>query len=79
MLTAEIEIRITIFETKNFRKLLGVTYKERITNDDIRNRISQEDRYPTDLLTIVKRRKLTLYGHVTRSEGLAKIILKGNS
>ena len=32
----------------------------------------------THLLTIVKRRQLTLYGHVTRSEGLAKLILQGN-
>ena len=36
-----------------------------------------EYRY-TDLLTIVKRRKLTLYGHVTRSEGLVKLILQVN-
>ena len=30
-----------------------------------------------DLLTIVKRRKLKWYGHVTRSSGLAKTILQG--
>ena len=30
-----------------------------------------------DLLTSVKRRKLKLYGHVTRSSGLAKTILQG--
>ena len=30
-----------------------------------------------DLLTIVKRRKLQWYGHVSRSSGLAKTILKG--
>ena len=30
-----------------------------------------------DLLTIVKRRKLQWYGHVSRSSGLAKIILQG--
>ena len=30
-----------------------------------------------DLLTIVKRRKLQLYGHVTRSSGLAKTFLQG--
>ena len=53
-LTAELETRIIIFETKKFRKLLGVTYKDRITNDGIRARISQAGRY-IDLLTIVKR------------------------
>ena len=77
MLTAELETRIRTFETKDFRKLLGITYKDRITNDEIRARISQAGRY-TDLLTIVKRRKLTLYGHVTRSEELTKLILQGN-
>ena len=30
-----------------------------------------------DLLTIVRRRKLTWYGHVTRTQGLAKTILQG--
>ena len=30
-----------------------------------------------DLLTIVKRRKLKWFGHVTRSPGLAKIIPQG--
>ena len=52
-LTPELETRIIKFETNNFRKLLGVTYKDRITNDEIRARISQAGRY-TDLLTIVK-------------------------
>ena len=32
-----------------------------------------------DLLTIVKRRKLEWYGHVSRSLGLAKTILQGLS
>ena len=32
-----------------------------------------------DLLTTVKRHKLKWYGHVTRSSGLAKTILQGNS
>ena len=76
-LTAEFETRIKTFETKNFRKLLGVTYKDRITNDEIRNRISQAGRY-TDILTNVKRRKITWYGHVTRFEGLSKLIQQGN-
>ena len=30
-----------------------------------------------DLLTIVKRRKLQWYGHVSRSSGVAKTILQG--
>ena len=45
MLTAELENSINIFETKNFRKLLGVTYKDRKTYDEIKNRISQAGHY----------------------------------
>ena len=37
---------------------------------------SQSDTHE-DLLTIVKRRKLQWYGHVSRSSGLAKTILQG--
>ena len=37
-LTAELETRIKTFEKTNFRKLLGVTYKDRITTDEIRYR-----------------------------------------
>lgn len=30
-----------------------------------------------DLLTTVKKRKKRLYGHITQSDGLAKIVLQG--
>ena len=40
-------------------------------------RIQQAIGPQEDLLTIVKRRKLQWYGHVSRSSGLAKTILQG--
>ena len=40
-------------------------------------RSSRQSDHNEDLLTIVKRRKLKWYGHVSRSSGLAKIILQG--
>ena len=56
---------------KNFRKLLGTTYLDRITNLDTVERISSSITSPfIDILTIVKRRKLKWYGHVTRGDGL---------
>ena len=64
---------------KNFRKLLGITYLDRITNLEIVERISSSITSPfIDIFTTVKRRKLKWYGYVTRGDGLAKIILKGN-
>ena len=78
-LTAELEKRILAFEMKNIRKLLGITYLDRVTNQEIIDRISSSSTSPfTDILTTVKRRKLKWYGHVTRGDGLAKIILQGN-
>ena len=78
-LTAELEKRILAFEMKNIRKLLGITYLDRVTNQEIIDRISSSLTSPfTDILTTVKRRKLKWYRHVTRGDGLAKIILQGN-
>ena len=58
-----------------FHKLLGISYRDHITNEDekaiIRNAIGPYE----DLLTSAKRRKLKW--HVTRSSGLAKTILQG--
>ena len=45
----------------------------------VRAKIQQAIGPHEDLLTIVKRRKLQWYGHVSRSSGLAKTILQGTS
>ena len=47
------------------------------TNEEVRAKIQQAIGPHKDLLTIVKRRKLQWYGHVSRSSGLAKTILQG--
>ena len=44
----------------------------KVTNEEVRAKIQQAIRSREDLLTIVKRRKLQLYGHVSRSSGLVK-------
>ena len=43
----------------------------------VRAKIQQAIKPREDLLTIVKRRKLQWYGHVSRSSGLTKTILQG--
>ena len=53
------------------------TYKDHITNEQVRAKIQQAIGPHEDLLAIVKRRKLQWYGHVSRSSGLAKTILQG--
>ena len=60
-----------------YRKILRISYKDHVTNEEVRATIQQAIGPHEDLPTVVKRRKLQWYGHVSRSSGLAKIILKG--
>ena len=60
-----------------FRKLLGISYRDHITNEEVKARIGNAVGPYEDPLTSVKRRKLKWYGYVTRSSGLAKTILQG--
>ena len=60
-----------------YRKILNISYKEHVTNEEVRAKIQQAIGPHEDLLTTVKRRKLQWYGHVSRSLGLAKNILQG--
>ena len=56
--------------------MLLISYKDIVTNEEICAKIQQAVG-PHEDLTIVKRCKLQLYGHVSRSSGLAKTILQG--
>ena len=49
------------------------------TNEEVRAKIQQAIGPHKDLLTIVKRRKLQWYGHVSCSSGQAKTILQYNA
>ena len=53
-------------------KILRISYRDHVTNEEVRAKIQQAIGPHEDLLTIVKRRKLQWYGHVPRSSGLAK-------
>ena len=64
-------------EMRCYRKILCISYKDHVTNEEVRVKIQQAIGPHEDLLTIVKRRKLQWYGHVSRSSGLAKTILQG--
>ena len=75
-LTAELQRRIQAMEMGCYRKILHVSYKNHVTNEEVRAKIQQVIRPHEDILTIAKRRKLQWYGHVSRSLGLAKTILQ---
>ena len=59
-----------------YRKILHISYKDHVTNEEVRAKIQHAIGLHEDLLTIVKRRKLQWYAHVSRSSGLAKTILQ---
>ena len=64
-------------EMRCYRKILHMSYKDHVTNEEVRAKIQQAIGPHEDLLTIVKRRKLPWYDHVFCSSGLAKTILQG--
>ena len=77
ILTTDLEKRIQATEMRCFRKILGITYRDHVTNEEVRNRIKQTTGPHEDLLATVKKRKLKWYGHVSRSSGLAKTFIQG--
>ena len=60
-----------------YRKIPNISYKDHVTNEEVHAKIQQAIGPHEDLLTIVKRRTLQWYGHVSRSLGLAKTIFQG--
>ena len=76
-LTAELQRRIQTVEMRCYRKILHISYKDHATNEEVRAKIQQAIGPHEDLLTIVKRRKLQWYGHVSHSSGLAQTTLHG--
>ena len=58
-------------------KILHISYKDHVPNEEVHAKIQQAIGPHEDLLTIVKRRRLLWYGHASRSSGLAKNILQG--
>ena len=55
----------------------GHSYRDRKTNDYVRQKIEELGGKQERLLQAVKRRKLQWYGHITRHDSLAKTILQG--
>ena len=74
--TADIQRRTQAMKMRCYRKILRISYKDHVTNEEVRAKIQQAIG-PHEDLTIVKRRILQWYGHVSRSSGLAKTILQG--
>ena len=57
-LTSGLQRRIQAFEMRCYRKILRISYKDHVTNEDVCAKIQQAAGPHEDLLTIVKRGKL---------------------
>ena len=76
-LTAELEKRAQAFEIGCYRRLLNISYKDHVTNEDVCRKIQTAIGIYDELLTLVKKRTLRRLAHIFRSSGLAKSILQG--
>ena len=75
--TITTERRIQALEMRCFCKLLGISYRDHIANEEVKDKIGNAIGPYEDFLTSVKRRKLKWYKHVTQSSVLANTILQG--
>ena len=76
-LTAELQRRIQAMEMRCYRKILCISYKDHVINEEVGARIQQAIAPHEDLLTTIKTCKLKWYGHVSHLSGLAKTLLQG--
>ena len=76
-LTTELQRRILALEMRCYRRILHISCKDHVTNEEVCAKIKQANGPHKDLLTIIKRCKLQWYGHVSRSLGLTKTIVQG--
>ena len=65
------------FETRCYRRLLNISYNDHVTNKKVRRKSQAAIVKYDEPLTLVKKRKLRWFVHVSRSSGLAKTILQG--
>ena len=76
-LTADLDRRIQASEYLCYRRLLSISYTEHRTNEFVGQQVTNHAGSEEPLLATVKRRELAWYGHKSRQDSLAKIILQG--
>ena len=72
-LTRSMTNRLEAFEMFGYRKLLNVDWTDRRTNESVIRDLNTQ----RSLLNVIKRRKLKLFGHLTRADNLTAALLQG--
>ena len=74
-LTKTMEEKINAFEMWCLRRMGGVSWKDRKTNDEVLQMMKTE----RNLLKTIKQRKLRYFGHVKRQNGFLKMATEGKN
>ena len=62
-LTAELERRTQTFQMRCYRRLLNISHKDHVTNEEVRRKIQAAIGEYNKLLILIKKRKLRWFGH----------------
>ena len=68
------EKKITSFEMKCYRKILRISWTERKTNASVLEQLGVK---ALQLLNLIKKQKLSYFGHIKRHNTLEKLFLEG--
>ena len=60
-----------------YRRILNISYKDHVTNEEVCRKMQAAIGKYDKLLTMFKKWNVRWFGHVSRSSGLAKTILQG--
>jgi len=72
------EKRLRAFEMKTYRRLLRITWKDKRTNEWVKDRICEVCGYePESIVDVMKRRKFRYFGHLVRGGGTARAVMEG--
>ena len=71
-----VEKRINAFKSKSYRRIIGISYRERKTNNYVFKTIIEAIGSVEPLLSTIKRLKLAHFGHTIRYESLQKVSMQ---
>ena len=77
-ITKELQRKITTLEMRCLRRLLNISYRDRITNIEVRNRAIKEIGPHSELQAMVIAKKCRWFVHVTRSNSMSKTIFQSS-
>ena len=68
-----IEDRINALEMWIYRRMLKVSYTDKVSNEEILRRVGGK----RNLVRMIKTRKMQYFGHIVRADGMQRLLLDG--